>query len=65
MIQETLPIRKSQLYNMYGPGGSPELIPSEQKNVIVNIGASGGNGPEAFLELLNPQVRLLELFKKS
>lgn len=61
MIQETLPIRKSQLYNMYGPGGSPELIPSEQKNVIVNIGASGGNGPEAFLELLNPQETAVDL----
>lgn len=59
MLQETLPLRKRQLYNMYGPGGSPALIPAEQATVVIRPGASGGTGDEAFLELLNPLVRPL------
>ncbi len=56
MIQETLPLRKMQLYNMYGPGGTQPLIPAAQTSFSVVVGNSGGTGAEQYLELLNPQV---------
>ncbi len=48
MIQETLPIRKQQLYETYGPGGSPALVPATQAtNAAISFGATGGTGIHA------------------
>lgn len=48
MIQETLPIRKQQLYETYGPGGSPALVPAAQAtNAAISFGATGGTGIHA------------------
>ena len=49
MIEETLPIRKQQLYNTYGPGGSQPLIPAAQAAVPnITPGATGGTGDQVF-----------------
>jgi hypothetical protein len=56
MIEETLPLRRQQLYSTYGPGGPDPLVPATQDvDVVVTLGATGGTGKQAFLELLNAQ----------
>lgn len=62
MITETLPIRKQQLYDTYGPGGQPPLIPAAQvASPSITFGDAGGVGDAAYLELLNPQKTAVDL----
>ena len=48
LTQDQLPMRKSQLYNTYGPGGSTPLIPTAQSGSpplsIKTVDTSDGSG---------------------
>jgi hypothetical protein len=62
MIEETLPLRKQQLYGTYGPGGRDALIPAAQAdNAAIAFGDTGGTGNQAFLELVNPQSTAIDI----
>ncbi len=62
MIQETLPIRKKQLYETYGPGGAPPLIPAAQvARPPISFGAAGGISDQAYLQLVNPQTTAVDI----
>lgn len=62
MIQETLPIRKKQLYETYGPGGALPLIPAAQAaSPAITFGNTGGSATQAYLELLNPAATAVDI----
>ena len=62
MIEETLPLRRQQLYGTYAPGGQEPLIPATQADIpVVGFGVAGGQGTQAYLELVNAQPSAVDI----
>ena len=59
LVQQQLPPRKTQLYQTYGPQGSPALIPEAQAaSVTLKMGRMDAfSAPsQQYVELLNPHT---------
>lgn len=58
LMDEQLPTRRSQLYEVYGPNGTVPLIPDEQPAApdmqIVRVDLTSVNQEEQYIEIFNP-----------
>lgn len=65
LMEEQLPTRRAQLYELYGPGGVVELIPDEQPSSpdmdIVRVDVTPENPMEQYIEIRNPNGFAVDL----
>ncbi|KAK2079242.1 hypothetical protein QBZ16_002933 [Prototheca wickerhamii] len=60
LITEQLPIRKTQLYDIYGPKGAIPLIPDAQGSVTLQIGDASADAG-GYVQVINPGTEAVDI----